>query len=77
MDVSSRHIISYIGLTSHEVGEVTESLPEDHVPMLASALFQFLLQIPASVLVLAQRGNLAGQVLHAHAGEAVVCDHTQ
>ena len=37
----------------HELSEMAESLPEYHVPMLRCPFFQFLLQVPAPVLVFA------------------------
>jgi hypothetical protein len=58
-------------LTSHEISEVTESLVEDHISMLGRALFEFLLQIPATVLILAQCENFSLQVLQAGACKSV------
>ena len=51
--------------TSHEISKMTESLAENHIPMFGRTLFEFLLQIPATVLVLAQGGNFSLQVLQA------------
>lgn len=58
-------------LTGHEVCEVTEGLPEDHITVFRDALFELLLQIPATMLVLAKAGDLAGQVLETSTREAV------
>ena len=55
----------------HEVREVPEGLAEDHVAVLGEALLELLLQVPAAVLVLAQRGDLALEVLEPRACEAV------
>ena len=49
--------------TGHEVREMTERFTEDHVAVLGDALFQLLLQVSAAVLILAQRGDLALQIL--------------
>ena len=58
-------------LTSHEIGEVTERLAEDDIAVLRDALLELLLQVTASVLVLAQARDLADEVLKTRAGEAV------
>ena len=48
-----------------------EGLAEDHVAVLGETLLELLLQVPAAVLVLAQRGDLALEVLEPRACEAV------
>ena len=45
--------------TCHQLGKMTESLVENDVAVFWDALLELLLQIPAAVLVLAQRGDLA------------------
>lgn len=59
-------------LTGHELREVTVSFPKDHIPVLGSLLFQLLLQVTTTVLVLGERQDLALQVLQSHPGEPVV-----
>jgi hypothetical protein len=58
-------------LTSHEIIKVTESLAESHISMLGCTLFEFLLQIPATVLILAQGGNFSLQVFQVGTCESV------
>lgn len=58
-------------LTGREVCEVTEGLPDDHITVFRDALLELLLQIPATMLVLAKAGDLAGQVLETSTREAV------
>ena len=58
-------------LTGHKFREVTESLSEDHVPMLRNTLLELLLEVPAPMLVFAQRRNLALEILEPHTREAV------
>ena len=60
--------------TSHKVREVAERLAEDDVAVLRDTLLEFLLQVAATVLVLAQARDLADEVLEARAREAVNCN---
>lgn len=55
----------------HQVREVAVRLAEDHVPVLGNALLELLLQVSAAVLVLAQRKNLALEVLDSRASKSV------
>ena len=58
-------------LTGHEIGEVAECLAEDDIAVLRDALLELLLQVTATVLVLAQARDLSDEVLKTRAGEAV------
>jgi hypothetical protein len=60
--------------TGHEFGEVTVGFPEDHIPVLGNLLLELLLQVSASVLVLAQGQDITLQVFQPHSGESVVCE---
>ena len=55
----------------HQVRKVAVRLAEDHVPVLGNALLELLLQVSAAVLVLAQRKNLALEVLDSRASKSV------
>ena len=50
---------------------MTERFSENHIAVLGSAFFQFLLQIPAAMLILAKSRDLALQILKTSACEAV------
>ena len=50
---------------------MAERLAEDDVAVLGKTLLEFLLEVSATVLVLAQTGDLANEVLEARSGEAV------
>ena len=54
----------------HKVREVTERLAEDYVAVLRDTLLELLLQVAATVLVLAQARDLADEVFKAFAREA-------
>lgn len=58
-------------LTGHEVREVAKGLAEDHIPVVRNTFLKLLLEIPTSVLVLAQARNLASQILKTSAREAI------
>jgi hypothetical protein len=55
----------------HEFGEVTVSLSEDHVSVSGLAVFQLLLQVSASVLVLAEVEQFTGEFLNRDTCESV------
>ena len=57
--------------TGHEIREVSECLAENDIAMLRDALFKLLLQVTATMLVLAQVRDLANEVLETRAREAV------
>ena len=57
--------------TGHQVCEMAEGLSEDHIAVFWSTFFQFLLQIPAAVLILAKSRDLALQILKTSACKAV------
>jgi transcriptional accessory protein Tex/SPT6 len=59
------------GLTSHEVREMTERLPENHVAMFSNALLQLLLQVPASMLILAHTSNLSLKIFQASTSKPI------
>ena len=59
--------------TCHEVREVTEGLAEDHVAVLRNTFLKLLLQVAATVLVLAELWDLANEVLEPRTGEPVDC----
>ena len=50
---------------------MAERLPEDHVAMLRHTLLQLLLEVPATVLVLAQLRDLAGEVFQTRTRKSV------
>jgi hypothetical protein len=52
---------------------MTESLTENHVTVLRNALFEFLLEIPTTMLVLTQARDLAGQVLKTSTSKTINC----
>ena len=58
-------------LTSHEICKVAEGLTEDHVSMFRDAFLQLFLQIPATMLILAEARNLPRQVFKTGASEAI------
>ena len=60
--------------TGHKVREVAERLAEDDVAVLWDTLLELLLEVAATVLVLAQARDLADEVLEARAREAVNCN---
>ncbi len=60
-----------IPLTRHQLREMTIGLPEDHVSVLWYLLLKLLLEITATVLILAKSQNLSLQVLETHASETV------
>ena len=53
---------------------MTERLAEGDVAVLRDTLLELLLEVAATVLVLAQTGYLADEVLQARAREAVNCN---
>lgn len=55
----------------HEFGEVAICLVEDHVTVLGVTVFKFLLQVPATVLVLTERKKLALEIFNANTCESV------
>ena len=57
----------------HEFREVAVSLGKDHVAVRSVALFELLLEVSASVLVLAQGEELALEILDTHTSESVDC----
>src|SRR6267154_1341611 len=52
-------------LTSHEICEVAECLPEDHIPMFRYTFLKLFLQISATVLIFAQGRYFSLQILQA------------
>lgn len=56
----------------HQVREMAEGFTEDHIAMLGSTFLEFLLEVAAAVLVLAQRSDLSHQILDVGAREAIV-----
>ena len=50
---------------------MTESLTEDDIPVLRNAFLQFLLQVPATVLIFTQVRNIRYQILQTSASETV------
>ena len=57
--------------TGHQISKVAERLSEDHVTVLGDALLQFLLQVAAAMLVLAQGRDLALEVLQPRSREPI------
>ena len=55
--------------TGHKVREVAERLAKDDVAVLRDTLLELLLEVAATVLVLAQAEDLADEVLQARAPE--------
>ena len=55
----------------HQVSEVTKCFAEDHIAMLRNALLELLLEVTATVLVFAECGYLALEILKASASETV------
>ena len=55
----------------HQIGEVGESLVEDDVPVFWDPFLQLLLEITATVLILAQTGNFTNKVLETSTGKPV------
>jgi hypothetical protein len=58
-------------LTGHEVREMAVGLSEDHVSVLGDTLLELLLEVSATVLILAERKDLALEVFDSGAGESV------
>jgi hypothetical protein len=59
------------GPTSHEVREMTKRLPKNHVAMFRNALLQLLLQVPASMLILAHTSDLSLKIFQASTGKPI------
>ena len=55
----------------HQIGEVGERLVEDDVSVFRDPLLQLLLEVAATVLVLAQAGDFPNKILEACASKAV------
>jgi hypothetical protein len=55
----------------HELGEMSVGLSEDHISMSRFAVFELLLEVSASVLVLAQVKKLALEIFDSDASESV------
>lgn len=56
---------------SHEFGEVAIGFVEDHVTVFGVAVFEFLLEVATTVLVLTERKKLALEIFNANACESV------
>lgn len=57
--------------TRHEFREVTVRLLEDYITVLGQSLLELLLEIAATVLILAKRWDLPNKVFETSAGKAV------
>ena len=56
---------------SHQVGKVGKGLAEDDIPVFRGPFLQLLLEITAAVLILAEAGNLADEVLKTSTSKTV------
>jgi hypothetical protein len=57
--------------TGHEISEMAKRFTKDHITMFRDAFLQFLLQIPTTMLILAQRWYFTLQILQGSAREAI------
>lgn len=55
----------------HQIGEVGEGLAEDDVSVVRDPFFQLLLEVTATMLILAQAGNFTNKILEAGTSKAV------
>lgn len=55
----------------HQIGKVGKGLAEDNVSMFRDPLLQLLLEITATVLILAQAGNFTNEIFEAGAGKTI------
>ena len=55
----------------HQIGEVGEGLAEDDVSVVRDPFFQLLLEVTATMLILAQAGNFTNKILETGTSKAV------